>query len=74
MDAQEQAKYDADPAKYVRLWEGTNAKTGAPFRCEVGAERFLGPEILFRPGMATPEPAQPLPEVRVLPTGALPHM
>ena len=31
--AQEQAKFDADPSKHVRLWEGVNAKTGARFRC-----------------------------------------
>ena len=30
---QEQAKFDADPSKHVRLWEGVNAKTGARFRC-----------------------------------------
>jgi len=46
------------------VWEGAAAQSGARFRCEVGAERFLGPEILFQPAMATAEPAQPLPEAR----------
>ncbi|KAK9837465.1 hypothetical protein WJX81_004437 [Elliptochloris bilobata] len=59
----ERAKFDADPGKHVRLWEGVNAKSGARFRCGVGVERFLGPEALFRPEMVTSEPAQPLPEM-----------
>ena len=62
--SQEQEKFDADPSKHMRLWEGVNARTGARFCCGVGVERFLGPETLFRPDMVTAEPAQPLPEAR----------
>lgn len=68
--AQEHAKHAADPGRHSRVWEGVNAKSGARFGCEVGAERFLGPEILFRPALATSEPAQPLPEV--LACGSIP--
>lgn len=38
-------KHDKEPAKYVKQWKGNNSKTGAPFSCEIGYERFLAPEI-----------------------------
>ncbi|KAH8044674.1 hypothetical protein JL722_14575 [Aureococcus anophagefferens] len=46
--AKEFAKYDADPAKYFRTYEGAKKQTGAKWSCDVGYER-LGPEIFFNP-------------------------
>jgi hypothetical protein len=42
---QEFGKHDKEPAKYIKQWKGNNSKTGAPFSCDVGYERFLAPEV-----------------------------
>lgn len=42
---QEFNKHDKDPAKYVKQWRGTKPKTGASYSCDIGYERFLGPEV-----------------------------
>lgn len=42
---QEFGKHDKEPAKYVKQWKGNNSKTGAPFSCDIGYERFLAPEV-----------------------------
>jgi actin-related protein 3 len=38
-------KHDKEPSKYIKQWTGFNSKTGAPFSCDVGYERFLAPEV-----------------------------
>lgn len=47
--AKEFAKYDSDPTKWIRRFEGVNAVTKKQFGVDVGYERFLGPEIFFHP-------------------------
>ena len=61
--AKEFAKYDADPAKYFRTYEGAKKQTGAKWSCDVGYERFLGPEIFFNPEICNPDYTTPLPNV-----------
>eukprot|EP00499_Haloplacidia_sp_CaronLabIsolate_P008828 CAMPEP_0196781934 /NCGR_PEP_ID=MMETSP1104-20130614/10446_1 /TAXON_ID=33652 /ORGANISM="Cafeteria sp., Strain Caron Lab Isolate" /LENGTH=413 /DNA_ID=CAMNT_0042152165 /DNA_START=21 /DNA_END=1262 /DNA_ORIENTATION=+ len=57
------AKYDTEPAKYFKTWEGVHGVTKKPWRCEVGYERFLGPEIFFNPEIFSAEFQKPLVEV-----------
>ena len=45
--AKEFAKYDQEPSKCMKKYEGLNAVTQQPFSVDVGYERFLGPEIFF---------------------------
>ena len=47
--AKEFAKYDTDPAKWMKKFEGINAVNKQIFSVDVGYERFLGPEIFFHP-------------------------
>lgn len=42
---QEFGKHDKEPAKYIKQWSGYHTKTGSPYVCEVGYERFLAPEV-----------------------------
>lgn len=49
------AKYDADPAKWIKKYSGTHGITKQPFSVDVGYERFLGPEIFFHPEFANPD-------------------
>ncbi|KAL0372328.1 UNVERIFIED_CONTAM: Actin-related protein 3 [Sesamum calycinum] len=46
-------KHDKEPAKYIKQWRGTKPKTGAPYSCDVGYERFLGPENVVLSGGST---------------------
>ncbi|XP_047964083.1 actin-related protein 3-like [Salvia hispanica] len=56
-------KHDKEPAKYVKQWSGTKPKTGAPYSCDIGYERFLGPEVFFNPEIYSSELTTPLPDV-----------
>ena len=47
--AKEFAKYDQDPGKWMKRYEGVNAISKQRFGIDVGYERFLGPEIFFHP-------------------------
>lgn len=60
--AKEFAKYDNNPDKYIRQHDG-RTRQGASFSCEVGHERFLGPEIFFNPEILSSDFITPLPEV-----------
>lgn len=42
---QEFNKHDKEPSKYIKHWTGTKPKTGARYTCDIGYERFLGPEV-----------------------------
>lgn len=44
---QEFGKHDKEPSKYIKQWTGKNSKTGTPYKCDIGYERFLAPEVLF---------------------------
>merc|ERR1719240_940846 len=56
-------KYDTQPDKYFRTYRGVKQKTGAEWSCDVGYERFLGPEIFFNPEILSPDFITPLPDV-----------
>ncbi|CAK9276273.1 unnamed protein product [Sphagnum jensenii] len=56
-------KHDKEPSKYIKQWTGFNSKTGAPFSCDVGYERFLAPEVFFSPEIYSSDFTVPLPEV-----------
>eukprot|EP00753_Platysulcus_tardus_P020592 PLAT8259.1.p1 GENE.PLAT8259.1~~PLAT8259.1.p1 ORF type:complete len:418 (-),score=209.70 PLAT8259.1:139-1392(-) len=56
-------KYDSNPAKYFRAFEGRHPRTKSPYHVDVGYERFLGPEIFFNPEIFSSDFTTPLPEV-----------
>ncbi|CAI8618880.1 unnamed protein product [Vicia faba] len=56
-------KHDKEPAKYIKQWRGVKPKTGAPYSCDIGYERFLGPEVFFNPEMYSSDFTTPLPVV-----------
>ncbi|XP_020551829.1 actin-related protein 3-like [Sesamum indicum] len=56
-------KHDKEPAKYVKQWTGTKPKTGAPYSCDIGYERFLGPELFFNPEIYSSDFSTPLPDL-----------
>lgn len=61
--AKEFAKYENEPAKWMKKYESVNAITKKPFAVDVGYERFLGPEIFFHPEFCNPDFTTPLSEV-----------
>lgn len=56
-------KYDAKPEKFFKVHQDIHPKTGKPWSCDVGYERFLGPEIFFNPEIFNPQFSTPLPEI-----------
>ncbi|KAK8370423.1 hypothetical protein V6Z12_A01G177100 [Gossypium hirsutum] len=46
-------KHDKEPAKFIKQWRGIRLKTGAPYACDIGYERFLGPENIVLSGGST---------------------
>ncbi|KAG8461873.1 hypothetical protein KFE25_013892 [Diacronema lutheri] len=61
--AREFAKYEQEPSRWLRTYEGTHPRTQQLWRCDVGPERFLGPEIFFNPEIFSSEFTTPLPTV-----------
>uniref|UniRef100_A0A183INK8 Actin-related protein 3 n=1 Tax=Soboliphyme baturini TaxID=241478 RepID=A0A183INK8_9BILA len=61
--AKEFAKYDTEPSKWFKQYEGINSITKQKFFADVGYERFLGPEIFFHPEYANPEFLIPISEI-----------
>ncbi|KAL9958688.1 hypothetical protein ACROYT_G035738 [Oculina patagonica] len=61
--AKEFAKYESEPAKWIKKYDAVNAVTKKPFSVDVGYERFLGPEIFFHPEFCNPDFTTPLSEV-----------
>jgi len=57
------AKYDQEPSKWIRQYNGTHSVTKQPFVADVGYERFLGPEIFFNPEIFSSDFLTPLPKV-----------
>lgn len=43
---QEFNKHDKEPSKYIKRWTGIKPKTGVKYTCDIGYERFLGPEVV----------------------------
>jgi actin-related protein 3 len=61
--AKEFAKYDENPSKFFKTYEGVKKQTGQSYVCDVGYERFLGPEVFFNPEIFSSDFITPLPEV-----------
>lgn len=57
------SKYDTEPEKWFKTYEGKNSITKAPYSVDVGYERFLGPEIFFNPEIFSSDFLTPLPKV-----------
>ena len=47
--AKEFNKYDQNPGKWIRKYDGLNPVTKQTFSVDVGYERFMAPEIFFHP-------------------------
>jgi len=56
-------KYDKEPEKYFKAYEGVHSRTKKPYQCDVGYERFLGPEVFFSPEIFNPQYSTALPNV-----------
>ncbi|XP_052809468.1 actin-related protein 3 isoform X2 [Mya arenaria] len=61
--AKEFAKYDQEPTKWMKKYQGENAISKKKFDVDVGYERFLGPEIFFHPEFSNPDFTTPISEV-----------
>jgi actin-related protein 3 len=55
-------KYDTEPSKWIKQYEGVNSINKQPFYVDIGYERFLGPEIFFHPEFANADFQVPIPE------------
>ena len=60
--AKEFKRFDSDPKKYMKIYNGKNAITKQPYEVDIGYERFLGPEIFFHPEFSNPDFNVPLSE------------
>ena len=56
-------KYDTEPSKWFKQYEDKESVTQKPFVCDIGYERFLGPEIFFNPEICSSDFLIPLPAV-----------
>jgi actin-related protein 3 len=59
----EYKKYDTEPDKWFKTFEGIEPVSKKPFVVDVGYERFLGPEIFFNPEIFSSDFLTPLPKV-----------
>eukprot|EP00924_Labyrinthula_sp_SR-Ha-C_P003681 maker-scaffold_3-snap-gene-2.1-mRNA-1 protein AED:0.01 eAED:0.01 QI:138/1/1/1/1/1/2/66/417 len=60
---EEYGRYDKDPGKFFKTFKGVNTKTKKPWTCDIGYERFLGPEIFFSPEIYNSNYTESLPDV-----------
>ncbi|XP_041467075.1 actin-related protein 3 [Lytechinus variegatus] len=60
--AKEFNKYDTDPGKWIKKFDGVNSINKQPFSVDVAYERFLGPEIFFHPEFSNPDFTTPISE------------
>jgi len=56
-------KYDTESSKWIKQYEGIESVSKKPFVCDVGYERFLGPEVFFNPEICSSDFLIPLPKV-----------
>ena len=60
--AKEFNKYDTQPDKWMKKYEGINPINKQKWSIDVGYERFLGPEIFFHPEFSNPDFTVPISE------------
>jgi len=53
-------KFDEDRSKFIETYHGISKKTGKPYQCEVGYERFLAPEVWFSPELVSNQYMTPI--------------
>ncbi|KAL7327323.1 Actin-related protein 3, variant 2 [Mucor circinelloides] len=56
-------KYEQEPSKYFKQYDGVHSLTGKNYSVDIGFERFLAPEIFFNPEIASSDFLTPLPEI-----------
>eukprot|EP00298_Acanthocystis_sp_HF-20_P014734 c20890_g3_i2.p1 GENE.c20890_g3_i2~~c20890_g3_i2.p1 ORF type:complete len:413 (+),score=131.01 c20890_g3_i2:89-1327(+) len=56
-------KYDSNPSEWIKQYTDIHNKTKQPWSCDVGYERFLGPELFFSPEIFSQDWTKPLPQV-----------
>lgn len=56
-------KYDDNPNKYLKKFQGVNPRNKKAWKCDIGYERFLGPEIFFNPEIFNPQYSVSLPDL-----------
>jgi len=56
-------KYDLEPAKWIKAFDGIDPSNQKSFKYEVGYERFLGPEMFFNPEIYSSDFLVPLPQI-----------
>jgi actin-related protein 3 len=54
-------KYDAEPNKWIKQYNGVHGITKQPWQCDVAYEKFLAPEIFFSPEIYSSDYLTPLP-------------
>ena len=64
--AQEFGRYDSALEKHAKSHSFWDPRRGAPQTCSVQHERFLAPELFFRPDFISSDYTTPLPQVRKL--------
>jgi actin-related protein 3 len=57
------AKYDSEPTKWIKEYKAVQSVTQKAWSCDIGYERFLGPEIFFNPEIFSSDFLTPLPKV-----------
>lgn len=45
-------KYDSNPENYIKIYEDINKQTGKMWKCNIGYERFLAPEVVLNPSVS----------------------
>ncbi len=56
-------KYDSEPDKFIKTYEGKHPTTQQPYTVDIGYERFLGPEVFFNPEIFSSDYSEPLPSL-----------
>ncbi len=54
-------KYDTEPNKWIKMYQGIHNITKQPWQCDVAYEKFLAPEIFFSPEIYSSDYLTPLP-------------
>lgn len=56
-------KFDKEPGKFFRSYQGIHTKTRKAWKCDIGYERFLGPELFFNPEIFSKDYTKGLPDL-----------
>ena len=56
------ARYDANPTMF-HTFSGLHHRTRKPWECDIGYERFLGPELFFNPEIFSSDFPESLPQI-----------